>query len=209
MADLLNVNPTRGTLLRLKDELKGVRTRHDLLDRKREVLIQELMSRLEKAEDLEQESRDYFQAAHQAIQKARMRMGSDRIDWISLSPTVRFDVDVSARTIMGLKIPSVEIDIQPSDTPPYGVSDTSAALDEAREKWMDVLRFLADASDVFTSVWRLAMELRKTQRQVNALESTLIPRYRNTIRHIESRLEEEEREEIVIAKKVKEMGESR
>ncbi|MFW5854673.1 MAG: V-type ATP synthase subunit D [Thermodesulfobacteriota bacterium] len=206
MADLLNVNPTRGTLLRLKDELKGVRTRHDLLDRKREVLIQELMSRLEKAEDLEQESRDYFQAAHQAIQKARMRMGSDRIDWISLSPTVRFDVDVSARTIMGLKIPSVEIDIQSSDTPPYGVSDTSAALDEAREKWMDVLRFLADASDIFTSVWRLAMELRKTQRQVNALESTLIPRYRNTIRHIESRLEEEEREEIVIAKKVKEMG---
>ncbi|MFP4350893.1 MAG: V-type ATP synthase subunit D [Thermodesulfobacteriota bacterium] len=206
MADLLNVNPTRGTLLRLKDELKGVRTRHDLLDRKREVLIQELMSRLEKAEDLEQESRDYFQAAHQAIQKARMRMGSDRIDWISLSPTVRFDVDVSARTIMGLKIPSVEIDIQSSDTPPYGVSDTSAALDEAREKWMAVLRFLADASDIFTSVWRLAMELRKTQRQVNALESTLIPRYRNTIRHIESRLEEEEREEIVIAKKVKEMG---
>ncbi|MFW5637079.1 MAG: V-type ATP synthase subunit D [Thermodesulfobacteriota bacterium] len=206
MADLLNVNPTRGTLLRLKDELKGVRTRHDLLDRKREVLIQELMSRLEKAENLEQESRDYFQAAHQAIQKARMRMGSDRIDWISLSPTVRFDVDVSARTIMGLKIPSVEIDIQSSDTPPYGVSDTSAALDEAREKWMDVLRFLADASDIFTSVWRLAMELRKTQRQVNALESTLIPRYRNTIRHIESRLEEEEREEIVIAKKVKEMG---
>ncbi len=207
MADLLNVNPTRGTLLRLKDELEGVRTRHDLLDRKREVLIQELMSRLEKAENLEQESRDYFQAAHQAIQKARMRMGSDRIDWISLSPTVRFDVEVSVRTIMGLKIPSVEIDIQPSDTPPYGVSDTSAALDEAREKWIDVLRFLAGGSDIFTSVWRLAMELRKTQRQVNALESTLIPRYKNTIQHIESRLEEEEREEIVIAKKVKEMGE--
>jgi V/A-type H+/Na+-transporting ATPase subunit D len=208
MADLLNVNPTRGTLLRLKDELKGVRTRHDLLDRKREVLIQELMSRLDKAEELEQESRDYFKAAQEAIQKARMRMGSDRIDWISLSPTVRFDVDVSVRTIMGLKIPSVEIDIHPSDNPPYGVSDTSAALDEAREKWLEVLRFLAGASDVFTSVWRLAMELRKTQRQVNALESTLIPRYKNTIQHIESRLEEDEREEIVIAKKVKEMGEN-
>jgi V/A-type H+-transporting ATPase subunit D len=69
------------------------------------------------------------------------------------------------------------------------------------------LQFLAGASETFTSVWRLAMELRKIQRQVNALESTIIPRYRNTIDHIEERLEEEEREAVVHAKKVKEMQE--
>lgn len=205
MAELENVSPTRGNLLRLKDEFKGVRSRHELLDRKREVLIQELMSRLDAATRLEQQSREYFRAAHEAIQLARMRMGSDRIERISLSPTVGYNADVTVGTIMGLKIPSVNIEIQSSDTPPYGLGDTSAALDEAREKWIDVLHFLADASEVYTSVWRLAMELRKTQRQVNALESTIIPRYRTTIRRIENRLEEEEREEIVHARKVKEM----
>jgi V/A-type H+-transporting ATPase subunit D len=53
MADTLNINPTRGNLLSLKDNLRSIRTRHRLLDRKREILVQELMNRLEKAKDLE------------------------------------------------------------------------------------------------------------------------------------------------------------
>lgn len=201
---MLNVNPTRGNLLRLKDELEGIRTRHELLDRKREVLVQELMTRLDKAKKLQNENLEQFRAAHEAIQIARMRMGSDRIKWISLAPAARIELHVRIRTIMGLRVPVVNMDVQPI-SPPYGLSDTSAALDEAREQWMEVIRFLARACETYTSVWRLAMELRKTQRQVNALESTLMPRYRNTIGFIEERLEEEEREDIVHAKKVHEM----
>lgn len=206
MAEKLNVNPTRGNLLRLRDELEGIRTRHDLLDRKREVLVRELMERIDRAKQLEEETRSLFQEAHRSLQKARMRMGSDRIDWISLSPTVRFQVDIRISTVMGLRIPSVQADLTPI-SPPYGLADTSASLDEAREKWTEVLRFLAGATEVFTSVWRLAMELRKTQRQVNALESAIIPRYLNTISSIQAGLEEEEREDIVRAKKVQEMQE--
>ncbi len=203
MAEMLNVNPTRGNLLLLKDQLKGIGTRHDLLDRKREVMVQELMSRLDRAMALEKESLDLFRKAHEALLLARMRMGSDRIDWISLSPTARLDLNMKTHTIMGLKIPILQMEIEAID-PPYGMTETSASLDEAREKWMDVLSFLARASEVFISVWRLAVELRKVQRQVNALESTIMPRYKNTIAFIEDRLEEDEREDIVHAKKIKE-----
>ena len=203
MADMLDVNPTKGNLLRLKKDLEGIRTRHQLLDRKREILVQEVIRRLDKAKELEAQMHERFRAAHESIQLARMRMGSDRIEWISLSPTVHFDVDVSFFTIMGLRIPSVELDIEPI-TPPYGLCDTSASLDEAREKWMDLLRFLGEESETFSSLWRLAMELRKTRRQVNALEYTMIPRYENTIRYIGERLEEGEREDVVHARKVKE-----
>jgi len=203
MADMLDVNPTRGNLLDLKSTLKSMRTRHRLLDRKREILVRELMKRLDRARELESQSRDLFNAAHEAIQTARMRVGSDRIEWISLAPTVEFELSIEIRTIMGLRIPRVGLDLEPI-SPPYGVSDTSASLDEAREKWIEVLRFLAGSSEIFTSVWRLAMELRKTRRQVNALESAIIPRYENTIRLIAERLDEEEREEIVRAKKIKE-----
>jgi V/A-type H+/Na+-transporting ATPase subunit A len=73
------------------------------------------------------------------------------------------------------------------------------------EKEKKYLRFLSDASETFISVWRLAMELRKTRRQVNALEAVIIPRYENTIAYIADQLEEEEREDIVHAKKVKEI----
>lgn len=206
MADRLDVNPTRGNLLGLRKDLESIRTRHELLDRKREILIRDLQKRLDRAKELEEQSLDLFRAAHEAIQVARMRMGSDRIDWISLSPTVSFDLEIQFSTVMGLKIPAVSMDVEPI-TPPYGVSDTSASLDEAREKWTEVLRFLAGASETFTSVWRLANELSKTRRQVNALEATVIPRYERTIRFIEERLEEEEREEIVRSRKIKEMGE--
>lgn len=204
MAEVLDVNPTRGNLLRLKHDLASIRTRHDLLERNREILVQELMKRLDKARELEEESRDRFQAAHESIQVARMRVGSDRIDWISLSPTVQYSLEIEINTIMGLRIPTVEMEMHPI-TLPYGLSDTSASLDEAREKWIEVLRFLSEDSETFTSVWRLAIELRKTRRQVNALKTTIIPRYENTVRSIEERLEEEEREEIVRSKKIREL----
>lgn len=205
MAEILDVSPTRGTLLKLETILEGIRTRYRLLDRKREVLIRELMERLDTARELEAERERCFERAHRAIQRARARMGSDRIEWISLSPTARLRVRSSGSSIMGLTIPAVDIDVKPV-VPPYGMADTSPALDEARECWIDVLRFLSDASEIFTSVWRLAMELRKTQRQVNALESRIIPRYERTIAYIAGVLEEEEREDIVRAKKVRELS---
>ena len=206
MAQMLDVNPTRGNLLKLEGDLRGMRTRYRLLDRKREVLIRELMNRMEKARGLEEESRDLIGKAHRAMQLARMRMGADRIEWISLSPTAEVGASVSIGTIMGLRIPAVELEVRPV-TPPYGMADTSAALDEARESWIDVLRFVSKASGVMNSVWRIASELRKTQRQVNALEHTIMPRYERTISHIESRLEEGEREDIVQARKIKELKE--
>jgi V/A-type H+/Na+-transporting ATPase subunit D len=76
---------------------------------------------------------------------------------------------------------------------------------EARKRWLEVLDFLGRLAETTVTVWRLAMEVHKTQRRVNALEDIIIPRYGTTIRYIEGALEEEEREEIVYAKKVKEL----
>jgi V/A-type H+-transporting ATPase subunit D len=207
MAELLDVNPTRGALLKLEGDLANVRRHFTVLDRKRETLVRELMDRLDSARELEAQRERCFERAHRAIQRARMRMGSDRIEWICLSPAARVSVRTAGSSVMGLRIPRIELDVHPV-SPPYGMADTSAALDEARECWIDVLNFLSDASEIFTSVWRLAVELRKTQRQVNALESTIIPRYERTISHVEDVLEEEEREDIVRAKKTKERREA-
>jgi len=204
MAETLNVNPTKGTLLRLQDELESIRSQHELLDRKREVLVRELMQRVKQAEKLERKSLEKFRAAHEALQVARMRMGRQKIEWVSFAPTARSTVAVETHSIMGLRVPELNMEITEFN-PPYGLGGTSASLDEARRRWMDVLRFLSAASAAFTAVWRLTAELRKTRRQVNALEFTIIPRYRNTIARIESRLEEDEREEIVRAKKIQQM----
>ena len=58
-------------------------------------------------------------------------------------------------------------------------------------------------SEVEVSVWRLAAEIRKTQRRVNALENIFIPEYEGTVKAIEEILEESDREEFIRKKKVK------
>jgi V/A-type H+-transporting ATPase subunit D len=208
MSDRLDVSPTRGTMLRLRAQLEDIRSRHGLLDRKRRVLIRELMSRLDEASRREQEGRDALGVAHQAMEQARMRMGSDRVDSISLEPTARVNVQLYTRTLMGVRIPRVQTQIDPLALP-YGLSDTSAALDEACARWRAVVRWLGAAAEVSAAVWRIATELRKTQRQVNALESTVIPRFEATIAAIEERLEEDEREDLIHASKIKEKKASR
>ncbi len=202
MADRLDVSPTQGNLLRLQEELEQIRRGHDLLDRKQEVLIQKLMEMITEAEAVEEEAQDRFQAAHEAMRKARMRMGADRLRWISLASGVEISTKVRTRSIMGARVPVVQVDIKPQDLP-YGLGDTTAALDEARERWLEVARLLGQLTEMTITVWRLAMELRKTHRRVNALESTMIPQYENAVSYIEQVLEEEDREDIVRAKKVK------
>jgi len=86
---------------------------------------------------------------------------------------------------------------------PYSPGDTTAALDEASAAFRKVLDSVPQLSELITSVWRLAGELRKTQRRVNALEHIFIPDYEETIAFIESALEEREREETFRLKRLK------
>lgn len=202
MVERLDVSPTQGNLLLLRDKLKQLRSGHDLLDRKREALIQALLEALDKAEAVEQAAQKRFRAAYEALQRARLRMGVDLLRPVSRVPTVAIDVQIDRHSIMGVKVPAVQTRIR-SLPLPYGLGDTSAALDQARSRWLEVVRLLGELTEAIGTVWRLASEVRKTQRQVNALESTIIPQYEHTVSYIEQRLAETEREDIVHAKKVK------
>ena len=202
MADLLNLPPTRSTLLHLQQELEQARRGYDLLERKREVLARELLLLIHDAEKAEAEARKCFSAAYDALTEARMRMGTDRLNSISLAPTAKMEARVAQRSVMGVIVPLVNLDIEPLPLA-YGLGDTSAALDEARERWIDVAQVLGRLAETTTTVWRLSIELQKTMRRVNALEHIVIPRYEATIHHISSTLEEQEREAFVRAKSVK------
>jgi V/A-type H+-transporting ATPase subunit D len=103
---------------------------------------------------------------------------------------------------MGVLIPQIKAAGEPPEMP-YSPGDTTAALDEASAAFREVLDDVPKLSELVTSVWRLAGELRKTQRRVNALEHIFIPNYEETIAFIESALEEREREETFRLKRLK------
>jgi len=112
------------------------------------------------------------------------------------------DVQLKLRGIMGVSIPVIEA----SGGPPemlYSLGDTSATLDEASAAFREVLSRIPELSRLVTAVYRLASELRKTQRRVNALQHIFIPEYEETVAFIVSTLEERDREETFRLKLLK------
>lgn len=202
MSDLRNVPPTHSALLELRRSLEQAREGHLLLKRKQEVLSHELMGLLDDAEDAESRMRRQLEAAVTALLAARMRMGAERLRWASQAQSADIQAEMSTRTVMGVAVPLVQMHVR-AKPPAYGLGGTSVALDEARLRWIEVAESLAHWSETVATVWRLAQELQRTRRRVNALEHVLIPQYEATMRRIGIVLEEQEREAFVRAKRVK------
>jgi len=191
----INVAPTRTNLIRVKKDLRFAREGYEILDRKREVLTTELVRVAHEADVLQKEVWKILEGAYRALEKARLTLGSDNVEWAALAANKTVDVHLKLRGIMGVAIPVIEARGEPQKML-YSLSWTNAALDEASAAFREVLIKTPQLSMLVTTVWRLAGELRKTQRRVNALQHIFIPAYEETVTFIVSSLEEREREEI-------------
>lgn len=190
----INVAPTRTNLIRIKKELQFAREGYEILDRKREVLTTELVRVAHEADVLQKEVWKILEGAYRALEKAQLTLGSDHVEWAALAANKTVDVHLKLRGIMGVAIPVIEARGEPQRML-YSLSGTNAALDEASAAFREVLIKTPQLSMLVTTVWRLAGELRKTQRRVNALQHIFIPAYEETVAFIVSSLEEREREE--------------
>jgi len=198
----MNVPPTRSNLLRIQQELEFAREGYEILDRKREVLTNELVRLAHDAEAQQQQLWGLLAAAYRALERARMTMGQERVEWAALAVDKSVEVDVRSHGVMGVPIPVIEARGSPPSMP-YSLGDTSATLDEASAAFRQVLERIPGVAESMTSVWRLANELRKTHRRVNALQHVFIPNYEDTVAFIKSQLEEREREETFRLKRLK------
>ncbi len=197
-----NIAPTRSNLRRIKKDLDFAREGYEILDKKREVLTQELIHQAHDAEVFQESIKELFKEAYRALEKARLVMGQERVERASLAVNKSVDVNIKYRGVMGVPIPVVEKRGDPPDMP-YSLGDTMVPLDEASQAFRKVLEQIPEATELVTSVWRLANELQKTQRRVNALQHIFIPEYEGQVSFIENALEERERDEIFKLKKLK------
>lgn len=191
----INVAPTRTNLIRIKKDLRFAREGYEILDRKREVLTTELVRVAHEADVIQKEVWKLLETAYRALEKARLTLGSDHVEWAALAANKTVDIHLKLRGIMGVAIPVIEARGEPPKML-YSLSGTNAALDEASAAFREVVIKTPQLSMLVTTVWRLAGELRKTQRRVNALQHIFIPEYEQTVTFIVSSLEEREREEI-------------
>lgn len=198
----INIAPTRSNLLRIKQDLQFAKEGYEILNRKREVLTTELIRMAHNAEELQQQVWRLIAEAYSAMEKAQLKMGREQVEWAALAADKTVEVQLKVRGIMGVTVPVIESHGAPADMA-YSLGDTTAALDEASTAFSSVLKLIPELSMVVTTVWRLAIELRKTQRRVNALQYIFIPEYEETILFIVSSLEERDREETFRLKLLK------
>jgi len=198
----LRLSATRSNLLAVKQRLALTRQGYELLDRKRDVLAAEILRMIGDAEGVQHKVDEQFKTAYSILRQARAVMGTERVRRTAILRSQETDIHVTPRSVMGVTVPSVHAHL-PEAVLAYGFGDTSVLLDQARVEWGKALGLMGRLSEVVTTIWRLAVELRRTQRRVNALEHVFIPQYEGSLRWIEQTLEQKEREERFRMKRAK------
>ena len=199
------VAATKGGLLALRRSLSLARVGYELLDRKRSILVQEMMRLIDKAKDIQGQIDETFNTAYVALQQANMTLGV--IYEQAQGVPEEQGVNVRFRSIMGVEIPSVTLTPR-EDKLPYGFMSSNNMLDEAYISFLRVKRLCAVLAELEISVYRLASAIKKTQKRTNALKNIIIPRYERRIKDIASSLEEKDREEFTRLKVIKSWSES-
>jgi V/A-type H+/Na+-transporting ATPase subunit D len=207
MADEMveGVNPTRMELLKLKDRVNLATKGHKLLKEKRDALIMEFFNILDRAKGVREKVEEKLGESFADLMVAQTTMGDFAVRKAAMSVQESLDIDVDTRSVMGVNVPVIEYDnIKKSMIERgYGLADTSAKLDEASKGFEEVIELILELSEVEMTVKLLAGEIESTKRRVNALEHIIIPRLQNTVKYIEMRLEEMERENFVRLKMIK------
>jgi V/A-type H+/Na+-transporting ATPase subunit D len=199
----VNYAPTKTNLLRLRNDLAFAQQGYELLDQKRNILIIELLALVDQATDFQQRVESALAKAYEALEEAVFDMGKLKVQYLTGAVNMSTEITIRSRRVMGVSLPVIETEFR-EHTPYYSPMGTSFWVDSSINFFKQVLKLLGKLSELKISVLRLANQVQKTIRKVNALEKIAIPDLREAVRYIESRLEENERDMFVLMKMVKE-----
>ncbi|MHA1606455.1 MAG: V-type ATP synthase subunit D [Candidatus Freyarchaeota archaeon] len=198
------VHPTRMELLTLKKRMTLAERGHDLLKEKRDALVMQFFDILEDVGRIRRELVNALKDAFETLTMAKMLMGPLKVEEAAMGVEPFYDVDVSLQNIMGVKVPLLRVK-EKGSVASYSFATTSAKLDEAVQKFREALKLTVRLAEVETAIRKMAEEIDRTKRRVNALKYIVIPKLENTIRYISLHLEEREREDLFRLKRVKQL----
>ena len=198
----LDTTPTRRNYLQLRGRLERVREGHELLEQKRQILVLELMTQVEAARRIKEDIDRTMAAAYEALRRAAVRSGLTGLQRQACGTAMEHSLSVTTRSVMGVPVPHIRcapvaFGLQ------FGITDGRSQTDEVLRRFLEALPLVAELAQVENAVFRLAREIKRTQRRVNALEKVYIPQYKGVLRRIEDALAERQREEFIVLRKVK------
>ena len=199
--------PTKNNLMAAKKSLQLARRGYDLMGRKKNILVREIMSLLEQSRTIQDQIDRAYADAYEKLQKAHLFMGSCK-DFARSVP-VDDSLEIVVRSVMGVELPVVRIDEGKKPELPYGLALTSSQLDDAYLAFEQVKALTVKLAETESNVIRLAEAISKTQKRTNALNNIMIPRLSEEIKFISDALDEKDREDFSRLKVIKATGEKR
>lgn len=193
---------TKGNLIRAKNSLALAKQGYELMDKKRNILIRELMDLIDKAESIQNQIMVTYSVAYRSLQRANMELGIKNVEMYADAVPVDDNIRMKARSIMGVEIPHTDYEAgQMALT--YSLYGSSESLDRARGAFVKVKELSVKLAAIENSAYRLATNVKKTQKRANALKNITIPKYEEMVSTISNALEEKEREEFSRLKVIK------
>ena len=192
--------PTKGNLMAAKRSLSQAQLGYELMDRKRNILIREMVSLSDKAKEIRDSIDKVFSDAYQSLQMANIMLGV--VTPLAKQIPEETGVHVTYRSVMGVELPTVSIDEKPQIMV-YSHELTNSQFDRAYICFNEAKKMAATLAEIENSIYRLSVAIKKTQKRANALKNILIPRYTEQVKFITNALEEKEREEFSRQKIIK------
>lgn len=192
---MINIAPTKSNLMSAKATLEFSKKGYELLDQKRNVLIREMMGYIDRAKDIQEKINKTFQEAYEAIRMANITLGVSTVEEISHTVPENGNLNLLFKSVMGVEVPIIKYD-KSNKEPVYSFYQTNTAMDVAFIKFSEIKYLVMEYAEVENAVFKLAMEIRKTQKRANALENIQIPKYEEMVKYIQDVLDEKDREDF-------------
>ncbi len=203
----LNVNPTRQEFLKLKKKLKMASRGHKLLKEKRDGLMKQFMETIREAKALRKTMEDTLGEAFKSFVFASADMRPEAMQEALAMPAKKITLESETKNVMSVNIPIFTYK-EKGGFLSYSLGTTAADLDDSLRTFSDALQDMIKLAQIEHSAKLLAEEIEKTRRRVNALEYVFIPQIEETIKYIQSKLNEQERGTVVTLMKVKDILEA-
>ena len=197
---MAQIFPTKANLMATQKSLSLAKLGYELMDRKRNILVREMMQLVDEAKEVESTINEAYKKAYASLQKANITLGrcSDYARTVPLDETLKVDY----KSVMGVEIPQITLGEQDMKNY-YGFDTTNSYLDEAYFNFNEAKKLSVKLVETQTSIYRLADAIKKTQKRANALDNIMIPKFTQTVKFISEALDEKEREDFTRLKVVK------